>query len=91
MARHIVPTVTPRHRLPYADIPTHHGRLACGGIERYTRDTYGGILDCVYEMANMVSTSNGIPVSVAIDQVLRDEHWHILPTHRKLIFSQLTA
>lgn len=83
MARRILSTHTLRYRIPYANIPTMHG------YDHPPQEEYGTILDCVYEMADMVSTSNGISVDSAIEQVLKDEGWHILPTHKQLILSLL--
>jgi hypothetical protein len=50
---------------------------------------YGAVLDCVYEMAEQVATGNGWSVHKAIGQVLKDEGWTLLPTHKKAILNRI--
>lgn len=90
MAHYIGVTKTQRNQLPYNRIPTV--RVTCmAGLsrDRYDRETYDKILDCVYEMTDMVSTSNGIPLERALYQVLKDEDWYILPSHKDMILAKL--
>lgn len=83
MAKYIGKKLTQRNNIPFTKIPvvTVYGTV----VKRYPEREYSDILDCVYEMADMVSNANGITVESAIEQVLHDEQWNILPVHKKLI------
>lgn len=91
MARYIGKTTTKRNHLPYNRIPTVRGSVYGYGFLRYDEETYDNILDCVYEMSDMIAESNGISIDAAISQVLKDEEWYILPSHRKMIVEHLST
>lgn len=77
-------TTSSRHGFSFNRVPTY-----CRGDMRYTQKDYAAILDCVYEMADMIANSNGVSNSRAIDTVLETEGWVILPTHRTMILKKL--
>lgn len=96
MTRQVVPTTSERHGFAFDRVPTIRGSMYGGGDVYPNRcgagsvsTDYGRVLDCVYEMADDVATSNGVTHEQAIEQVLRDERWRILPTHRKDIINKL--
>jgi hypothetical protein len=87
-----------RHGIPYSCVPSKGGQYhweygSLGHSLPSGNNTnpkeYGDILDCVYEMADDISISNGIPVERAIEGVLTSECWRILPTHKRLITTLL--
>jgi hypothetical protein len=55
----------------------------------YGVELYGPMLDSVLEMAEDLMGGNGISAERAVNQVILDENWSILPTHRKLIVELL--
>lgn len=93
MTLYIGKTVSPRHGFVFDKIPTRHGSKHAdyGQLIAHHQDQYGPILDCVFEMADMIATSNGVSHEKAIETVLADEGWRILPTHRKSILERLKA
>lgn len=82
-------TKSSRHGIIFESIPTMKGPRFGSSIPRYTSSDYSAILDCVYEMAGMITSSNGVSIDQAIQQVLSDEKWSILPSHKKLIATML--
>jgi len=52
---------------------------------------YGAILDCIFEMADAVSTANDISVEQAIAQVIRDEGYNVLSHDKFTIAAKLKA
>jgi ectoine hydroxylase-related dioxygenase (phytanoyl-CoA dioxygenase family) len=84
-------TLTPRHKFEIKAIPTRSLPLSVLWHTDRPRhvNAYAATIDCVFEMADMVATSNGVSHDVAIDTVLRDEGWTILPTHRRMILQRL--
>jgi hypothetical protein len=89
MSQAIEPMRSPRHGFRFAHIPTVRGSTYGGSIVRHYPDSYASILDCVFEMADDVATSNSWTHDRAIEQVLKDEGWRLLPRHRKLILQRL--
>lgn len=85
MAIRIYPLKTPRHGIEINFVPTVKGSVYGGSIGRYSNNEYAAILDCVYEMADAISTSNGVSPITAVKQVCQDEGWTVLPTHQDLI------
>jgi hypothetical protein len=83
------PYVSPRHGFKFTEVPTVKGSMYGGSCVAHYPDSYGCILDCVFEMADDISTGNGVPVSKAIEQVLKDERWRLLPKHCKMIERRL--
>lgn len=73
---------SPRHGFKFKEVPTRRGSVFGGSVVVHYEDSYASILDCVYEMADQVATGNGWSVERAIDQVLRDEGWTLLPSHK---------
>jgi hypothetical protein len=88
MSKFIGKTVSNRHKIQFNSLPTKHSMRGSYDIYHDYRD-YADILDCVYEMSDMISCSNGVSLERAIDQVLLDEQWTILPSHKKLIATML--
>lgn len=98
MTRRVTETVSPRNGFKFNLIPTIRGSIWGGGdiypnnsLSSRANIDYGQVLDCVFEMADQVSNCNGASASAAVDQVLRDEAWRILPTHRAEIIRRLEA
>lgn len=90
MAEKVTKQTSPRNGFVFSEVPTVRGSMYGGSAIAHSPKNYGPILDCVYEMADMISTGNGVPASQAIDMVLRDEAWRILPKHRQMIIDRLT-
>lgn len=82
---------SPRHGFAFDRIPSVRGSIHGGSVTRYHESTYAAILDCVYEMADQIASGNGVTHSAAINQVLKDEQWTILPTHKAAILVRLSA
>lgn len=76
--------VSPRHGFKFTHIPT-----VVGGHPYHYESDYALILDCVYEMASDIADANSVSVDAAIDTVLKDESWRILPTQRKAIRNRI--
>ena len=74
---------SPRNGIDYDSVPTRKGWML------YCPETYASILDCVFEMADHIMTGNGVPASTAVQQVLRDERWTLLPSHFRVIVARL--
>ena len=83
--------VTARHKIRFKYLPTKDGGKYCRRKPAYTADEYASILDCVFEMADMVSTSNGIAPYKAIEQVLKDEGWLMVNIHKRMIAKSLKS
>lgn len=73
---------SPRHGFKFMEVPTRRGSAYGGSVVVHYEESYSLILDCVYEMADQVATANGWSVERAIDQVLKDEGWTLLPSHK---------
>lgn len=82
---------SPRHGFKCDKRPTRSYPPWGGSRPVHGKQDYGPILDCVYEMADDISTSNGVSPEAAIDSVLRSEGWKILPTHRTQILQRLNS
>jgi hypothetical protein len=87
---------SPRNCIPFDAYPTVKGsKYGGGGIypnqcsTRSREEDYGQVLDSVYEMTGDLADANGIPYSAAIEQVLRDERWRIIPKHKEYIVQRL--
>lgn len=91
MAEKILLTYSPRHNFPYNQLPTQKASMYGGSITPLSRQSYGLVLDCIYEMTDDVASANGWAFDKAMDQVLKDEGWRILPAHRKMIMERLVA
>lgn len=91
MAEYILRKHSPRHAIPFNHLPTIKGSMYGGSITPYSRESYGAMLDCVFEMADQIATGNGVPAAAAVDQVCRDEGWRVLPRHRAEIVKRLEA
>jgi len=81
---------SPRHGIEFDRVPTVKASIRGGSKVKHRAGEYGPILDCVLEMADDISTGNGVSVESAVSQVLADEGWRILPTHRAAIVARLT-
>ena len=81
--------VSPRHGFRCDKRPTRPGPVWGVSLPVNGAQDYSAILDCVYEMAEQVATGNGVHVDTAIEQVLRDEGWKILPSHRAAIRNRI--
>lgn len=82
---------SPRHGFEFDRVPTVRGSMFGGSIVRHYAESYGPILDCVFEMADDIASANGCTADAAVSQVLRDERWRLLPTHRAAIVARLVA
>ena len=94
MTRKVPPTTSARHGFTFSAIPTVGGSAYGGSYPNGCGATqpsvdYGQVLDCVFEMAGDLADCNGLSHDRAVDQVLRDEGWRILPTHRAEIIRRL--
>ena len=47
------------------------------------------MLDCIYEMTLDLVDANADEPEKAIEQVLSDEGWRILPTHKKAVLDRV--
>ena len=95
MAQKIAIQESPRNGIKFDRVPANVAWLLSHAIgsDAHKRKTiladYAATLDCVYEMADGISTGNGVPPLRAIEQVLRDQGWNILPTHKAVIADML--
>jgi hypothetical protein len=90
MSRRITPVTSQRWRFRFGAIPTVDGIAypnQCGTSR--PEDDYACVLDCTYEMACDITDANGVTPDAAISQVLKDEGWRILPTHRRDIIDRM--
>lgn len=83
--------LSPRHGFEFSETPTVRGNIHGGSVVRHYPDHYGPILDCVFEMADDISNGNGVSVESAIETVLKDEGWRLLPKHKKMIVKKLST
>lgn len=79
------PLYTPRNTIPFCVVPVNLHNSCYSGSTDSKSSEYALILDCVFEMADAIATGNGVAIEVAIEQVLKDEGWNVLPQHRRLI------
>lgn len=98
MTRAVRKTVSPRHGFAFDLVPTIRGAVWGGGdvypngcYASRPSDDYGLVLDTVFEMTDQVSSGNGVTPAAAIETVLRDEGWRILPRHKAEIVKRLSA
>lgn len=77
-----VPFYSPRYKLAFSAVHPSYDIL-------HNVVDYGVVLDNVLDMADAVSTSNGITVAAAIEQVCRDEEWDVLPEDKAMIQREL--
>lgn len=91
MAQKMWKQVSPRHQIPFDSVPTIRGSVHGGSVTPWQPAAYGPILDCVFEMADAVSTGNGISAAAAVEMVCKDENWRLLPSHKKLIIQKLES
>jgi len=96
VTRRVVASTSPRHGFKFDKVPTIKGSMYGGGdvypngcMATSVDVDYGAVLDSVYEMADAIHTSNGGTTAQAIEQVLRDEGWRILPTHKQMLINRL--
>lgn len=89
MSKRIYPEVSPRYGIKYNKIPTVRGSVFGGSVVRHYTECYGNILDSVCEMADVISTGNGISIERAIDVVCKDENWSVLPSDKKKIIEKI--
>lgn len=82
---------SPRHAIPFKEVPTIKGSMYGGSIVKHPTEFYGPILDCVYEMADQIANGNGETHERAIEIVLKDEGWRVLPKHKKQIIEKLRS
>ena len=83
---------SPRNGIVYDSYPTVSGHVypnSCG--TRHPRLDYGAVLDSILEMSRDVMDANCVSVESAINQVLEDEAWRILPKQRRDISERLRA
>lgn len=83
--------LSPRYSIPFNRIPAQFVPIGSyvWHSSKNAVSNYGPILDCVYEMADMIAESNGVSYNDAISQVLKDEKWSILKTDRETILAKL--
>lgn len=91
MAQKMWKQVSPRHQIPFDSVPTMRATHAGGSFTPWQPAQYGPILDSVFEMADAISTGNGISAAAAVEMVCKDEKWRLLPSHKKLIIEKLEA
>lgn len=89
MSEYILRELSPRHSFPFNHLPTYRGSMYGGSIACYGRETYGAIIDSVYEMASDLRDANGITAAAAVDQACKDEGWRVMPRHKKLILAKM--
>lgn len=82
-------TASPRQGFKFDRVPSKRASMCGGSCTVHYPFSYGPILDCVFEMADQVANGNGISHDAAVAQVLRDEGWTLLPTHRAAILAKL--
>jgi hypothetical protein len=82
---------SPRHGIVFDRVPTIKGSIWGGSFAPYCPATYGQILDCVVDMADQIATANAWTYDHAIEKVLADEGWRLLPTHTRKIIKILEA
>lgn len=88
MSMSIEKTLSPRHGFVYDAVPT----AGVGWpLFRSHPDSYGQILDSVFEMADAIATSNGTPPVSAVEQVIQAEGWRLLPRHKRAIVNALQS
>lgn len=80
---------SPRHGFSFNAVPTKKASMYGGSLTVHYPESYGPILDCVYEMAVDIAAANAVSDESAIATVLRDEGWRVLPTHRAQILQRL--
>lgn len=82
---------SPRHGFVFDKVPTVKGSLWGGGgvMVHDSPEDYGCVLDCIYEMTLDIADANGVEPAKAIEQVLSDEGWRILPTHKRMILDRV--
>jgi hypothetical protein len=90
VAQYIGKHASPRHGIPFSSVPAQHAQSAMHSYTSAAR-AYGPILDCVYEMADMIAESNGVSHDAAISQVLKDEKWSLLAADRATIIAKLKS
>lgn len=88
MAETVAPTDRPlytqRWSIPYHQVPNDMPNTAYGWPNTKAEE-YGRVLDCIYEMADQIATSNDIKIEDAIDKACRDQGWIVLPKHKRLL------
>jgi hypothetical protein len=92
MTIHFQTRFTPRNKIRYDKAPSQPYTVVdqdTTSVE-WPKD-YGPILDSVYEMADQIMTGNGVSARQAIEQVIKDERWKILPTHIDMLVRRLEA
>ena len=90
MSKFIGKSISPRYSLPYNSVPTQKGSVWGGSFEVYIPSSdYGCVLDSVYEMTDMVASGNGCSFQKALNRVLEDEGYILLPSSKKMILKEL--
>jgi hypothetical protein len=81
---------SPRYRFVFDKVPTMRVNRYGGSCEFYSSPrSYGQVLDCIYEMTLDLVDANADEPEKAIEQVLSDEGWRILPTHKKAVLDRV--
>ncbi len=81
---------SPRHGFVFDKVPTMQANSHGGSFEFYESPrSYAHVLDCIYEMTLDIADANGVEPAKAIEQVLSDEGWRILPTHKRMILDRV--
>lgn len=89
MSRAIAKRESIRYRFEFDKIPTF--KIGPRSLDICNADDYGCIIDNVIDMADAVSTSNGVSVASAIETVCKDEGWKVLNSHKKRIIEFLNS
>lgn len=85
------PDKSPRHGFDFDRVPTVRGSQYGGPVVVHYHESYGPILDSVFEMTCDVADANGEDPKSALQTVLRDEGWRVLPRHQKAILARVNA
>lgn len=80
------PLHTERWNIPFYEVPEimpncTYTEWAPGSKAR----EYGRVLDTVFEKADDLATGNLETIDSAIDRVIRDHGWRLLPKHKRLL------
>lgn len=89
MTAHVGKQKSPRHGFEFSEVPTVRGSMYGGSVVVHHADSYGAILDSVFEMASDIADANGVTHESAICQVLKDEGWRLTPKHKAMILEKL--
>jgi hypothetical protein len=85
MNKQLVLATSPRHGFKVARVPACYNMFVNAAMH------YSEILDTVYEMADILATSNGLSYTAAIQQAITDERYTVLSHDKAAILTKLKA